>query len=192
MEKNKIYEKINTFLSSDRFINSLSENFFESFNNKIIKVTLTDISEDIIIEFQESSIRIHEKAGSPDVEILSSTVNLLLFVITQGSESFSKNIVIKGDIDTANKFNNFLSNSDELKYFLSNFIGNDYFETLQKLYTSVVPSVKSSLSERENEFRDYLLYDLKILPTKSEINKFLDDVDDIKSRTDNLIKKYKL
>ena len=32
MEKNKIYEKINTFLSSDRFINSLSENFFDSFN----------------------------------------------------------------------------------------------------------------------------------------------------------------
>ena len=190
--KNKIYEKVNAFLSSDRFINSLSENFFESFNNKIIKVSLTDITEEIIIEFQEKSIRICEKAENPDVEISSSTVNLLLFVITQGSESFSKNIVIKGDIDTANKFNNFLSNSGELKYFLSNFIGNDYFESLQKLYTSIIPNVKSTLSERENEFRDYLLYDLKILPTKSEIDKFLDDVDDIKSRTDNLIKKYKL
>ena len=190
--KNKIYEKVNAFLSSERFINSLSENFFESFNNKIIKVSLTDITEEIIIEFQEKSIRICEKAENPDVEISSSTVNLLLFVITQGSESFSKNIVIKGDIDTANKFNNFLSNSGELKYFLSNFIGNDYFESLQKLYTSIIPNVKSTLSERENELRDYLLYDVKILPTKSEINKFLDDVDDIKSRTDNLIKKYKL
>ena len=38
---------------------------------------------------------------------------------------------------------------------------------------------------------DLLIDDVKVIPTKSDINKFLDDVDDLKSRTDQLYKEYK-
>ena len=38
---------------------------------------------------------------------------------------------------------------------------------------------------------DTLIDDLNILPSEKEINKYLDDVDDLKSRTDQLYKKYK-
>ena len=37
--------------------------------------------------------------------------------------------------------------------------------------------------------RDYLIHDLRILPSKSEVEKFLDEVDEVKSRTEKLIKK---
>jgi ubiquinone biosynthesis protein UbiJ len=31
---------------------------------------------------------------------------------------------------------------------------------------------------------------MNVIPTKHDVNKFLDDVDDLKSRTDKLYKKY--
>ena len=55
--------------------------------------------------------------------------------------------------------------------------------------------IKSTLSEffdnSNKDLVDTLTDDLNIIPTQPEINQYLDDVDDLKSRTDQLYKKYK-
>ena len=84
-----------------------------------------------------------------------------------------------------------LANSEDIRYFISKFIGESNYEFLYSLYSKISPRIKSFINDSETGFRDFLLYDLKIIPSKNEINKFLDDVDDVKSRTENLLKKYK-
>ena len=45
------------------------------------------------------------------------------------------------------------------------------------------------VENKQKDMRDYLIHDLRILPSKSEVEKFLDEVDEVKSRTEKLIKK---
>jgi ubiquinone biosynthesis protein UbiJ len=50
----------------------------------------------------------------------------------------------------------------------------------------------SKSSERnKNALSDFLKYDISLVPTKEDINKYIDDVDEIKSRTDKLLNKIK-
>ena len=39
--------------------------------------------------------------------------------------------------------------------------------------------------------RDYIIYDLNLIPTKDEIQTYLDEVDDLNSRTEKLLQKFK-
>ena len=41
-----------------------------------------------------------------------------------------------------------------------------------------------------NDLSDFILEDITLLPTKDNINQFLDDVDNLRSRTDKLLKKH--
>ena len=45
--------------------------------------------------------------------------------------------------------------------------------------------------QNKNAFSDFLKYDVMLVPTKEDINKYIDDVDEIKSRTDKLLNKIK-
>jgi len=46
------------------------------------------------------------------------------------------------------------------------------------------------LKNLENDLKDFLIYDLNILPSKKEIDQYINDVDDLKSRTEKLFQKY--
>ena len=43
----------------------------------------------------------------------------------------------------------------------------------------------------ENSIRDYIVFDLDLVPTKDEINNYLNEVDDLNSRTEKLLQKFK-
>ena len=47
------------------------------------------------------------------------------------------------------------------------------------------------MGNKQKDIRDYLIHDLEILPSKNEVEKFLDDVDEVRSRTEILMKKIK-
>ena len=50
--------------------------------------------------------------------------------------------------------------------------------------------ITSFFEDTTNDLRDFFIEDMALFPTKSDIDQFLDDVDNLKSRTDKLVKKY--
>ena len=48
-----------------------------------------------------------------------------------------------------------------------------------------------SSEKNKSALSDFLKYDISLVPTKDDINKYIDDVDEIKSRTERLISKIK-
>ena len=60
---------------------------------------------------------------------------------------------------------------------------------------SIVDPIKDKFADinkkNNNSLAEFLKYDINLIPTKSEINEFIDQVDDIKSRTEKLLKKMK-
>jgi ubiquinone biosynthesis protein UbiJ len=83
-----------------------------------------------------------------------------------------------------------LSSSEKIKEILIHLIGKDKTKDIEKnlKFTSFFNDIFSSST---SEIVDFLTDDLTVLPSKSDVNQFLDEVDILKSRTDKLYQKYK-
>ena len=182
---------INRFLSSEKILKSIPDSLFTDLADKIIKLRIDDISYDIYLELGENSIALSESSEEFDVEIKSSLANYLLFIISRGSSSYSSKIIINGDVDTASKFNSILSDSENVKTIIAKLIGKKKFIFLEKMYGLVSDNIGILSSDMENSIRDYIVFDLNLVPTKDEINNYLNEVDDLNSRTEKLLQKFK-
>ena len=182
---------INRFLSSEKILKSIPDSLFTDLADKIIKLRIDDMSYDIYLELRENSITLSESSEEFDVEIKSSLANYLLFIISRGSSSYSSKIIINGDVDTASKFNSILSDSENVKTIIAKLIGKKKFIFLEKMYGLVSDNIGILSSDMENSIRDYIVFDLDLVPTKDEINNYLNEVDDLNSRTEKLLQKFK-
>ena len=182
---------INRFLSSEKILKSIPDSLFTDLAEKIIKLRIDDISYDIYLELSENSITLSESSEEFDVEIKSSLANYLLFIISRGSSSYSSKIIINGDVDTASKFNSILSDSENIKSIIAKLVGKKKFIFLEKMYGLVSDNIGILSSDMENSIRDYIVFDLDLVPTKEEINNYLNEVDDLNSRTEKLLQKFK-
>jgi len=193
MLKNRlsVIEYINKVLQSDLFNKSIPDNFLSEINNKKIKINLKDIDYSTILHISENTITILEDSGDFDVELITTPATLVLFILSKGSDKFSSKIIINGDIDTANKFNKFMGSSENIKEILTHLLGKDKTKNIESGIMSIASFVNDIVSSSTSDLVDFLTDDLTVLPSKSDVNQFLDDVDTLKSRTDKLYQKYK-
>ena len=182
---------INKVLQSDVFNKSIPDNFLSEINNKKIKINLKDINYSTILHISDNTIIILDEERNFDVELITTVATLALFILSKGSDKFSSKIIINGDIDTANKFNNFLSSSEKIKEILIHLIGKEKTKDIEKGIKSITAFFNDIFSSSTSDLVDFLTDDLTVLPSKSDVNQFLDEVDSLKSRTDKLYQKYK-
>ena len=189
--KSSAIEYINKVLQSDAFNKSIPDNFLSEINDKKIKINLKDINYSTILHISDNTIIILDEEGNFDVELITTPATLALFILSKGSDKFSSKIIINGDIDTANKFNNFLSSSEKIKEILIHLIGKEKTKDIEKGIKSITAFFNDIFSSSASDLVDFLTDDLTVLPSKSDVNQFLDEVDSLKSRTDKLYQKYK-
>ena len=191
MIKEFTIRNLNKFFISEKFISSMPSDLLKDINNKKIKINIDDIQQDVCIKIDEKRIVLVEKLDVVDVEISSSFINFLFFILSKGSDTYSSKINISGDIETANKFNEILSKSSELRELISNYIGGENFAKIESVFSNVTSTISDLVGDKQKDIKDYLIHDLEVLPSKREIEKFLDEVDEVKSRTEKLMKKIK-
>jgi len=189
--KSSAIEYINKVLQSDAFNKSIPDNFLSEINDKKIKINLKDINYSTILHISDNTIIILDEEENFDVELITTPATLALFILSKGSDKFSSKIIINGDIDTANKFNNFLSSSEKIKEILIHLIGKEKTKDIEKGIKSITTFFNDIFSSSTSDLVDFLTDDLTVLPSKSDVNQFLDEVDSLKSRTDKLYQKYK-
>ena len=193
MLKNKLslVEYVNKVLKSNTFNKSIPEGFLSNINNKKIKINLEDLEYSFIIHIKDNSLQILDKNEDIDVEIIATSAILILFILSKGSDKFSSKIIINGDIDTANKFNNFLSSSEKIKEIIVHLLGEEKSVFIEKKIYKISSFFKDIFRSSSNDIVDLLVDDLNLLPSKTDIDRYLDDVDNLKSRTDKLYQKFK-
>ena len=182
---------INKLFQSEPFLKSIPNNFFNDIDGKIVKINFKDLSYNVIIKIHDNTLSLIDDEDKFDVELIASPVILGMFIITKGSEQFSSKISINGDIDTANKFNQFISSSEKLRELATHLLGENLSSTLEEKFSGASLSFQNLFQDATKDIVDLLIDDINVIPTKNDINKFLDDVDDLKSRTDQLYKEYK-
>ena len=191
MIKEEVIKTLNKFLASEKFISSTPKNFLGDIDGKKIKINITDIEKEVFISIDGKKIILIESLNTSDVEISSSLINFAFFILSRGSDTYSSKIKISGDVDTANKFNEILSKSSELRELVSNYIGGENFAKIESIFSNLSSKFSEFMGNKQKDIRDYLIHDLEILPSKNEVEKFLDDVDEVRSRTEILMKKIK-
>ena len=191
MIKEEVIKTLNKFLASEKFISSTPKNFLGDIDGKKIKINITDIEKEVFISIEGKKIILIESLDTSDVEISSSLINFAFFILSRGSDTYSSKIKISGDVDTANKFNEILSKSSELRELVSNYIGGENFAKIESIFSNLSSKFSEFMGNKQKDIRDYLIHDLEILPSKNEVEKFLDDVDEVRSRTEILMKKIK-
>ena len=106
---------INKIFHSKIFSKSIPDKFLDEIDQKVIKITFKDSAFSITIHIDNNNITVLDSARNIDAEIIVSPIVFVMFILSKGSDKFSSEIIINGDIDTANKFNNFLSSSNKLR-----------------------------------------------------------------------------
>ena len=184
-------EYFNKILSSDLFNRSIPDGFFEDIDNKRIKINLKDIDYIVTVLIENNSLSLLDKDEDFDVELVTTPATLILFILSKGSDKFSSNIIINGDIETANKFNKFLSSSDKLKEIIVHLLGENKSNILEERIDKTSSFLREIFLSSSKDIIDLFTDDLSIIPSKADINQYLDEVDSLKSRTDKLYQKYK-
>ena len=182
---------INKIFHSKIFSKSIPDKFLDEIDQKIIKISFKDTTFSLIIHIDNNNITVLDSAENIDAEIIVSPIVFIMFILSKGSDKFSSDIIINGDIDTANKFNNFLSSSNKLRELTSHMLGKKNAIRMENLLNEIQSSLSEFFDNSNKDLVATLTDDLNIIPTELEINQYLDDVDDLKSRTDQLYKKYK-
>ena len=182
---------INKLFQSKVFINSIPEKFFDDIDGKIVKINLKNLSYNMMIKIHDNAFQLIDDEDKFDVELIASPITFAMFVLTKGSDKFSSKISINGDIDTANKFNQFISSSEKLRELANHILGENISNTLEEKLSNATSSFQTLFQETSSDIVDLLVDDINVIPTKNDINKFLDDVDDLKSRADKLYQEHK-
>ncbi|MBT3696847.1 MAG: hypothetical protein HOG46_00125 [Gammaproteobacteria bacterium] len=182
---------INKLFQSKVFINSIPEKFFDDIDGKIVKINLKNLSYNMMIKIHDNAFQLIDDEDKFDVELIASPITFAMFVLTKGSDQFSSKISINGDIDTANKFNQFISSSEKLRELANHILGENISNTLEEKLSNATSSFQTLFQETSSDIVDLLVDDINVIPTKNDINKFLDDVDDLKSRADKLYQEHK-
>ena len=182
---------INKLFQSKVFINSIPEKFFDDIDGKIVKINLKNLSYNMMIKIHDNAFQLIDDEDKFDVELIASPITFAMFVLTKGSDKFSSKISINGDIDTANKFNQFISSSEKLRELANHILGENISNTLEEKLSNATSSFQKLFQETSSDVVDLLVEDINVIPTKNDITKFLDDVDDLKSRADKLYQEHK-
>ena len=189
--KEKIIESINEILGSVLSTKLYKELIHENLNTKIIKLSIEDISLELLLNFGEEKISVLKDSDHIDVEISGTLSSFLFYTSTGGSDLFSSKITITGDIESANALNSFFKESNLLRIIIIEMIGQKSTSTLFSIFDPLKNKLKESNDSNHESLSNFLKYDINLIPTKQEINDYIDQVDEIKTKTEKLIKKIK-
>ena len=186
----KVLDYCNEILQGERFSKIFPEKFLDEIDDKIVKIYFTKINLELFLKVKENSFILLERTKDFDVEFIASPLDFFMYIISKGSDKFSDRIKINGDVNTANKINDFLYKSEKFRLIISNLVGSEKAEKIENIYVRLRTDINNLFESATNDLSDFILEDITLLPTKDNINQFLDDVDNLRSRTDKLLKKH--
>ena len=189
--KENVINKINNLLELEVFRETYQDLIPEKLLSKKINIKVEDLSFDISLIFEKDKVSLTTNSDKNDVTISGTLSSFIFYASSKGSDLFSSKINISGDVETANALNSFFKESDLLQIVVTNLLGQKSASTIFSIMDPIKDKISDLRKRNSNSLTEFLKYDINLIPTKSEINEFIDQVDDIKSRTEKLLKKMK-
>ncbi len=189
--KDEVIKKVNEVLNLE-----LSRKIYQDFiktklANKVIMLKINDSPIELLLNFEDEKVCLSTDSNKIDVEISGSLTSFIFYAFSGGSDLFSSKINISGDVETANSLNSFFKESNILRVVIVELIGQKPSSTIFSLLKPIKTKLQDSNERNMNSLSNFLKYDFDLVPTRKEIENYIDEVDEIKRRTEKLTKRLK-
>jgi len=163
--------------------------------NKVIALCLTDWQLDLyFLPQQHSFLVLSSFQGDADVKLEGKSwdfFSLGLNQIANDTHELESNIRFEGDIATGQKFEALFKN---LNIDWEEIIATHTDDFFAHHATTAVKKVSGWLSEildsSQDNFSEYIREEIKITPSKIEVQNFFDDLEELNRHTENLVQRF--
>ena len=169
---------------------NLKEKDFHKLNGKYIYIILNNTSTTIFIEIFDNTFKLRENIDHhPDLTLQGSPIAFLNYI---NDLKVVNSIQITGNIEIAEDFSNLMSKLNiDWEQLIADYTNDDI-----AFYTSkFINFLKNKKSEIENSFvrntKEYFRDETDIIPSKDEINKHINDIDNLRNKIEVLEAKFK-
>lgn len=166
-------------------------------NDKVLEMIIAPLDVNFFIQFKHGEIfLLDEYEGHPDTIIHSNPIGLIRLSLLPASRArslFNDKIRLSGDIELGQKVKQLFDEMDidwegHLAYFTGDVIAHQIGSFVRKGF-SFKNHFKQSMSENTTE---YLQEELRLLPTRHELEDFYEDIDQLSMAVERLQAKFNL
>ncbi|BBB28299.1 ubiquinone biosynthesis accessory factor UbiJ [Neptunomonas japonica] len=177
---------INTILQSD----PITCQALQRLTGRVIQVEATDLNQSIYIIPFNAGVQLQAHIeGTADVTLsgLSSRLIQLLTSENKAEHFFGNGISVIGETSLANQFQSLLANTRiDWEALLANGIGDLPAHQLSELTKSQLSHFQRISHSFSENIHEYIQEEAQLLPTRPEACAFMEDVDQLKERTERL------
>ena len=155
--------------------------------DKVFQLEFSDWQLTLYLLPQANSVRVkHEYEGNIDVSIRVVSVFSLLR-LARGDLAAEQDIYIQGDMHSARRLQHVLKTMDiDWEEQLSRIVGDIPAHQLGNLVRKTSLWGQQTIDKLQNDISEYLLYEQQDLPPRPRVERFLSDVDALRTDADRL------
>lgn len=159
-------------------------NKLQALHGKIIEMIITPLDVNFFIQFKGQQIYLLDAYdGKADTTIHSSPIGLIRLSLLPTSKArslFHDKVRMSGDIELGQDVKKLFDEMDiDWEGHLAHFTGDVVAHQIGSLFRKTI-SFKNQLSDSmRNNISEYLQEELKVLPTRNELDDFFHDIDNI-------------
>lgn len=179
----------NRYLSLD----ADASGYLQPLLGKVVQTEVSGLGITLVFIFTEQRVEVCEGFGAEaDVVIRGAPVSLAS--VASGRVGLMQSgIEIEGDVDTANRFSRMLERIDiDWEEHVAAVTGDKPAHFLGRLKRGATDWMRQSKGDMERNIANYLRDETRHLPHQWEMDEFVDEVDGIRDRVDQLLQKVQL
>lgn len=185
-----VIEKINQAIAIAIENSNLKKKDFQKLNGKYIYIILDNTSTTIYIEVLDNTFKLSESIDNqPDLTLQGSPIAFLNYI---NSSNVENSIQIFGNVALAEDFSGLMAKINiDWEQIIADYTSDDV-----AFYTSkFINFLKNKKNEIDNSFvrntKEYFRDETDIIPSKEQINKHIEDVDNLRNKIEVLEAKFK-
>ena len=186
-----------------KFINNTIQKFLdndpemvaslEEFNDQCLVTNLTDIKQSFLIEIKDSKVTVsalpHPEDLKPSTTISANIITLLRLTLGADYQDMINDgdIRIDGDVELASRLRELFMNIDiDWEEIASKYVGDAVAYQLGVFSRRFKKYKQRSVENFRLDVSEYLQEESRLVPTKVELEKFYNDVDQLEADLDRL------
>jgi len=186
----KLESTFNRYLSLD----PESQKLLKPLQGRVLGIHIQRPKIAIFFSFHENSVQLStEPPEVINTEIYTTLFQLMRLKLSPSPSFINTQFHIKGDVDTAQLFNEFFQKHHiDWEEHLSKLVGDVAAYKMGQLFRKPAAFVKTNKTKLTRDCSEYLQEEVQLLPSSNEVNSFRQEVDTLRLQLDRLQAKVNL
>lgn len=163
----------------------------QSLHGKVLEMVIAPLNVNFFIQFQDQHILLLDSyAGQADTVIHSNPIGLIRLSLLPASKArslFNDKIRMSGDVELGQKVKQLFDDLDiDWEGHLSHFTGDVVAHQIGRFIRKGMDFTNSFTESMRHNLTEYLQEELRVFPTRNEVDHFFHEVDEVSLKVERL------